>query len=112
MGLLLGSRNAIIRNCHFEGCGTDEANGTLPRSGIDFEPDGVRSYPEIGNQNVLMENCTFKNNCHDISSARNNLKNMDKPQQLSEIVSFQIQLDWLLLIGYVLRIVIFRPSVM
>ncbi len=73
-GIAVGARNAIIRNCYFEGCGTDEANGTLPRSGIDFEPDGVRSYPEIGNQNVLMENCTFKNNCHDISSARNNLK--------------------------------------
>lgn len=73
-GVAVGSRNAIIRNCHFEGCGTEEANGTLPRSGIDFEADGIRSYPEIGNQNVLMENCTFKNNCHDISSARNNLK--------------------------------------
>ncbi|MEE3485527.1 MAG: right-handed parallel beta-helix repeat-containing protein, partial [Bacteroidales bacterium] len=73
-GVAIGARDVVVRNCHFEGCGTDEANGTLPRSGIDFEPDGVRSYPEIGNQNVLMENCTFKNNYHDISSARNNLE--------------------------------------
>lgn len=72
-GIAVGARNVIIRNCHFEGCGTDEAKGTLPRSGIDFEADGVRSYPEIGNQNVLMENCTFKDNYHDISSARNNV---------------------------------------
>ena len=73
-GIAVGARNVIIRNCHFEGCGTDEAKGTLPRSGIDFEPDGIKSYPEIGNQNVLMEDCTFNNNCHDISSVRNNLK--------------------------------------
>jgi hypothetical protein len=72
-GVAVGARNAIIRNCHFEGCGTDEVNGTLPRSGIDFESDGISSYPEIGNQNVLMENCTFKNNFNDVSSARNNL---------------------------------------
>lgn len=71
-GICLGVRNAVIRNCHFEGCGTDEAHGTLPRCGIDFEPDGAKNYPEIGNQNVLMENCTFKDNYHDISSAGNN----------------------------------------
>ena len=74
-GIAVGARNVIIRNCHFEGCGTDEANGTLPRSGIDFEPDGIKSYPEIGNQNVLMENCTFKDNFRDITSVRNNLEN-------------------------------------
>ena len=77
-GIAVGARNVIIRNCHFEGCGTDEAKGTLPRCGIDFEADGVRSYPEIGNQNVLMENCTFKNNYHDISSARNNVVDYGK----------------------------------
>ena len=71
-GIAVGARNAVIRNCHFEGCGTDEAHGTLPRSGIDFEADGIAYYPELGNRNVLMENCTFKNNCHDISSAKNN----------------------------------------
>ena len=74
-GVAIGTRNAVIRNCHFEGCGTDEANGTLPRSAIDFEPDGIKSYPEIGNQNVLMENCTFKDNFRDITSVRNNLEN-------------------------------------
>lgn len=77
-GVALGVRNAVIRNCHFEGCGTKEANGTPPRSAIDFEPDGIRDYPEIGNQNVLMENCTFKNNCRDISSHFNNWKDYGK----------------------------------
>lgn len=73
-GIAIGARNVIIRNCHFEGCGTEQANGTLPRSAIDFEPDGIKSYPEIGNQNVLMENCTFKDNYRDITSVRNNLE--------------------------------------
>ena len=73
-GIAVGVRNAIIRNCHFEGCGADEANGTQPRSGIDFESDGIKSYSELGNQNVLMENCTFKGNYRDITSVRNNLE--------------------------------------
>lgn len=73
-GITVGARNAVIRNCHFEGCGTEAAKGTRPRAAIDFEPDGVREYPEIGNENVLMENCTFKNNRRDISSHINNWK--------------------------------------
>ena len=71
-GLAVGARNVVIRNCHFENCGTDAVKGTKPRSGVDFEPDGLNSYPEIGNENVLMENCTFKGNYYDIASYNNN----------------------------------------
>ncbi len=71
-GLAIGARDVVIRNCHFENCGTDEVKGTKPRAGIDFEPDGLNNYSEIGNENVLMENCTFKNNYLDIASYNNN----------------------------------------
>lgn len=71
-GLAVGARDVVIRNCHFENCGTDEVKGTKPRAGIDFEPDGLNNYSEIGNENVLMENCTFKNNYFDIASYNNN----------------------------------------
>ena len=70
-GIAVGARNVIIRNCHFEGCGNEAAKGTPPCAAIDFEADGLRSYHEIGNRNVLMENCTFKSNCHDVSSCLN-----------------------------------------
>ena len=71
-GVAVGARNVVIRNCHFEGCGTKAVKGTKPRCGIDFEPDGLDNYPEIGNENVLMENCTFKDNYFDIASYNNN----------------------------------------
>ena len=71
-GLAVGARDVVIRNCHFENCGTDEVKGTKPRAGVDFEPDGLNNYSEIGNENVLMENCTFKNNYFDIASYNNN----------------------------------------
>lgn len=71
-GLAIGARDVVIRNCHFENCGTDEVKGTKPRAGVDFEPDGLNNYSEIGNENVLMENCTFKNNYFDIASYNNN----------------------------------------
>lgn len=71
-GLAVGARDVVIRNCHFENCGTDEVKGTKPRAGVDFEPDGLSTYPEIGNENVLMDNCTFKNNYYDIASYNNN----------------------------------------
>ena len=71
-GVAVGARDVVIRNCHFENCGTDEVKGTSPRCGIDFEPDGLNSYSEIGNENVLMENCTFKDNYFDIASYNNN----------------------------------------
>ena len=77
-GVAIGARNVIIRNCHFEGCGTKEVRGTSPRCAIDFEPDRVSSFPEIGNQDVLMENCTFKDNYFDLSSYLNNLKDYGK----------------------------------
>ena len=70
-GVAVGARNVVIRNCHFEGCGNDEAKGTPPRAAVDFEADGLQTYHELRNQNVLMENCTFKDNCHDISSCLN-----------------------------------------
>lgn len=71
-GLAVGARNVVIRNCHFENCGTDQAHGTKPRSAVDFEPDGLSVYEEIGNENVLMENCTFVGNYYDIASYNNN----------------------------------------
>ena len=77
-GLAVGAKDVIIRNCHFENCGTDEVKGTKPRAGVDFEPDGLNYYPEIGNENVLMENCTFKNNYYDIATYNNNKANYGK----------------------------------
>lgn len=77
-GLAIGARNVVIRGCHFENCGTDEVKGTKPRAGIDFEPDGLNTYPEIGNENVLMENCTFKNNYYDFATYNNNKANYGK----------------------------------
>lgn len=72
-GISLGVTNGIIKNCHFEGCGIDEIFGTSPRAAIDFEPDLVNLYPEIGNRNVRMKKCTFINNKYDVSSTNNNL---------------------------------------
>ncbi len=77
-GMAIGARNVVIRNCHFEDCGIKAVKGTPPRCAIDFEPDGVKKYPEIGNQNVLMEKCTFKNNYYDVGSFRNNLSDYGK----------------------------------
>lgn len=77
-GVAVGARNVVIRNCHFEGCGIKAAHGTMPKSAIDFEPDGIKRYSEIGNQNVLMEKCTFKNNYYDVASYRNNLVDYGK----------------------------------
>ena len=73
-GVAVGARNVVIRNCHFEGCGTKAVRGTAPRSAIDFEPDRVLEHPEIGNENVLMENCTFADNYFDVASYMNNVR--------------------------------------
>lgn len=73
-GLAVGSKGAIIRGCTFEGCGSDQVKGTAPRAAVDFEPDGMKRYPEIGNENVVMENCTFVGNKHDVSSTHNNTR--------------------------------------
>lgn len=77
-GIAVGARNVKISDCYFEGCGTDAVKGTLPRCAIDFEPDEVASFPTIGNQNVVMENCTFKDNYYDIASSVNNLPGYGK----------------------------------
>lgn len=77
-GVSIGARNVRISGCHFEGCGTKEVKGAKPRSGIDFEPDYIRRFPEIGNQDVLMENCTFKDNYYDVASYINNLPDYGK----------------------------------
>ena len=77
-GVAIGARNVHIKNCTFEYCGIDEIRGTRPRSAIDFEADGIKNYPEIGNENVLMEDCIFRNNFSDITACRNNLPNYGK----------------------------------
>lgn len=77
-GVAIGARNVHIKNCTFEYCGIDEIRGTRPRSAIDFEADGIRNYHEIGNENVLMEDCTFNNNYSDITACRNNLPDYGK----------------------------------
>lgn len=77
-GVAIGARNVMIRNCTFEYCGIDEIKGTRPRCAIDFEADGIRDYPEIGNENVILEDCIFRNNHADIGACRNNLEGYGK----------------------------------
>lgn len=77
-GMAIGARNVVIRKCCFVGCGSDAAKGTSPRSAVDFEPDDIVYYSEIGNQNVLMENCTFIDNYYDVASYSNNLVDYGK----------------------------------
>lgn len=77
-GVAIGARNVLIRNCTFEYCGVDEIKGTRPRSAIDFESDGIRDYPEIGNENVILEDCIFRNNFSDVTACRNNLEGYGK----------------------------------
>lgn len=77
-GVAVGARHVRIENCHFEGCGTKQIKGTSPRCAIDFEADQLKKYPEIGNQDVLMENCSFKDNYFDISSYNNCMKDYGK----------------------------------
>lgn len=73
-GIALGATNAVVKNCYFEGCGIDTIYGTAPCAAIDFESSFVKKYPGLGNRNVLVTHCTFKNNKHDISSTNNNLE--------------------------------------
>ena len=77
-GITIGAQNVVIQNTLFEGCGIDSIKGTAPRAAIDFEPDGVKIYPETGNDNVYMRNCVFINNKYDISSTFNNLETFNK----------------------------------
>ncbi len=71
-GLAVGARDVIIRNYHFVDCGTDEVQGTKLRAGMDLDPDGMSIFRRLGNENVLMEDCTFKNNYYDIASYNKN----------------------------------------
>ena len=73
-GVAVGARHVRIFNCHFEGCGSKKVKGTPPRSAIDFEADQVKKYPEIGNQDVIMEKCTFKDNYFDVAAYNNCVK--------------------------------------
>ena len=77
-GVAIGARNVLVKNFTFEYCGIDEIHGTKPRSAIDFEADGIRNYPEVGNENVIMENCVFRKNNSDVNACRNNLVNYGK----------------------------------
>lgn len=72
-GLTLGARNVLIKDCLFEGCGSERVKGTSPRCAIDLEPDYIKKYPEIGNENVRIEKCIFKDNYRDLASYMNNL---------------------------------------
>lgn len=70
-GIAIGARNVTIRNCHFENCGTKAVKGTNPRCAVDFEADHLNTIPEVYCDNVLMENCTFKDNYLDVHSFNN-----------------------------------------
>lgn len=72
-GVAVGARHVRISKCHFEGCGTKEVNGTRPQCAIDFEPDYVLNFREIGNQDAIMDSCTFVGNEYDFGSSMNNL---------------------------------------
>lgn len=67
-GIVVAGHNINILNTYFEGNGTDEIKGTPPKCGIDFESDYVKLNKEHICKNVIMSNCTFKNNAYDISS--------------------------------------------
>lgn len=77
-GVAVGARHVRISNCHFEGCGTETVKGTRPQSAIDFEPDNVREYHEIGNQDAIMDSCTFLDNECDFCSSFNNMPSYRK----------------------------------
>ncbi len=50
---VISAENLLVRNCTFS-----NTKGTLPMSGIDFEPN----YPEERLVNCVVENCTFTGN--------------------------------------------------
>lgn len=81
-GISIAAKRAQITNCYFEGNGNymrGETNlGTPPRCGIDFECDHIDDFPFIGNEEVMMSNCTFKNNAYDISSTKANTRDYGK----------------------------------
>lgn len=67
-GIALGGNNYTITNVYFEGCGSDEIEGTAPMAGIDFENDYTEVEPSGVCSNVSMSSCKFKNNKYDVSS--------------------------------------------
>ena len=77
-GVAVGARHVRIRGCHFEGCGNKKIKGTPPQCAIDFEADKLKTYHELGNQDVLMEKCTFKDNYFDVSAYNNCMKDYGK----------------------------------
>lgn len=77
-GISVTARDVTIRRCLFQDCGIDEIRGTAPRAAIDFECDQILQFPGIGNENVLMENCIFNNNKHDVSATNVNVPNYGK----------------------------------
>lgn len=77
-GVAIGAvTGCSILNCLFDGNGTDEVRGTLPKAGIDFEADNIDSFVK-GNINVVMDNCKFQNNFYSISSTVSQLKDYGK----------------------------------
>lgn len=102
-GVALGARNIRIRNCHFEECGTESVKGTNPRCGINFEPASVRVYRELGNEDALVENCTFVDNKYDFGSSMNNMPGYGKiatvvrncrfPNEVKISATYWIQFD-------------------
>lgn len=77
-GITIGAKNVVIQNSLFEGCGIDSIRGVAPQAGIDFESDGIRKYLDVGNENIHMKKCEFRNNKHDLSSTFNNLPEYGK----------------------------------
>lgn len=77
-GLVIAARNVKISQCHFEGCGSDQIRGTLPKSAIDIESDKLSKYSDLGSKNVVVENCTFHDNVLDLSSVHNTVSDFGK----------------------------------
>ena len=93
-GITLAARNCTIKNCHFDGCGM--INGTFPMCGIDFEADKLNDYPELGNENVVFDHCTFGINKRDISASNNNLPQYRKIATIISNCHFKndIHISW------------------
>lgn len=74
-GISVSAEDVIIKDCIFQNCGIDEIRGTPPCAAIDFEHDYIQRFPEKGNKNVIMQNCKFINNKHDVSATYVNVPN-------------------------------------
>lgn len=87
-GIVIGAKEVLVEDVFFSGCGSKEIRGIAPFSAIDFEPDEVNKYPETGNENVVMKNCVFLNNRHDISSTVNNSRDFGRVATIIENCTF------------------------